>query len=251
MIDAHAHLNLKAADPWMDYEDRMARDGIDQSVLILNTPREQQLVLDRGQQFCRKDKVRLAACLDHHQPNSLAFVHTVRDRGIPLTIGKLHPRITDIRREDFSTLASLLEQADFKTVIIDCFVYGHHMENHVGMELGIYLAQYFPDVDFVLAHGGGCRLLETMLCTRTLSNIYYDYSLSCCYLWNTSVWQDMVQMLKFNSHRVMFGSDYPDFTPAQAKEKTLLLAKQADLTPEQTEKLLDKNAYSLYWEAKK
>lgn len=247
MIDAHAHLNLKTAAPWADFKERMIRDGVDGSVLILNTPEEQQLALEQGQKLCEEGRVRFAACLDHRQPDPLAFVHTVREKRIPLTIGKLHPRVTDIRREEFSALVPLLERADFKTVIVDCFVYGHQIENHVGMELGIYLAQRFPEINFVLAHSGGCRLLETMLCTRTLSNIYYDYSLSCCYLWNTSIWQDMVQMLKFNSHRIMFGSDYPDFTPAQAKEKILLLAKQAELTPEQTERVLDKNAYALYW----
>lgn len=249
MIDAHTHLNFKASDPWSDYEKTMRRDNIDRSVLILNTlPTEgAQLTLNHIWRLCQEDKVRLAAILNYRQPDPLAFVRLARDAGIPLTIGKLHPRITNICRKDFPALVEQLLQAMFKTIIIDCFVYGHHIENHIGMELAIYLAQQFPQVNFVLAHAGGCRLLETMLCTRTLANLYYDYSLSCCYFENTSVWLDMVHMLKFNSNRVMFGSDYPDFTPSQAKDKMLLLAHQANLSREQMQLVMGETAQALYW----
>lgn len=247
IIDAHSHLNLMEENPCCDYFRSQKEGGIDKSVLILNTPKEANLVLENLWKFREQGSIQLAIGMDIHAQDPLFFIGKLRKEGMRIHIGKLHPRKTDIRLSDFERVSKILANSKLDTLIIDCFVYGHQLENHIGVELGIRLAQQFPWMNFVLAHAGGCRLLESMLCTRTLKNIYYDYSLSCCYLYDTSVRIDMVHMMRFNTSRIMFGSDVPDFSPTQAKEKMLCLVREAGLTQEQADMVLGMNAQRLYW----
>ena len=245
-FDAHMQFSLNASNPRQDLCDRMAQSGITKAMLILNRAEEKQL-FEQDFSFFQKhsDQFRIAAILNVRDDSPLAFFENCARSGMPLFV-KLHPRITDIQRADFPLICDYLALLQCRTVIIDCFAYGHHLENHIGMELGIELAQRFPQTNFVLAHAGGSRLLECMLCTRTLPNIFYDISLSCCYLYGASTHADMVQLLKFNASRTLFGSDYPDFLPAKAVENGLALADEAGLNDIQKAALFRENAERLY-----
>lgn len=246
IFDAHMHFKLDASNPRQDLCDKMAQSGITKAMLILNRAEEKQLFKQNFSFFQQhSDQFRIAATLNVRDDSPLAFFESLTQTGISL-FAKLHPRITDIQRANFPLICEYLPLLQCRTVIIDCFNYGHHLENHIGMELGIELAQRFPKINFVLAHAGGSRLLECMLCTRTLPNIFYDISLSCCYLYGASIHADMVQLLKFNSSRTLFGSDYPDFVPAKAIENGLALANEAGLNDIQKAALFRENAERLY-----
>lgn len=69
----------------------------------------------------------------------------------------------------------------FRTVLVDHWIFGPHIENHIGTELSIHLAKELPDKWIVIAHSGGFKLIETMLLTRTIKNIFYDLSLTQLY----------------------------------------------------------------------
>lgn len=51
-----------------------------------------------------------------------------------------------------------------------------------------------------------------MLLTRPLKNIYYDLSLTQLYFKGASLDLDIDYFVKWTSDRVLFGSDYPDFS---------------------------------------
>jgi predicted TIM-barrel fold metal-dependent hydrolase len=101
-----------------------------------------------------------------------------------------------------------------------------------------------------MAHSGGIHLLQTMLYTRSVKNIFYDISFTCNYLYTTSVKQDMVHFLKYTANRVMFGSDYPDFTVHEAAKTVLELAGLAFLSEDQKERIFYQNAADMYFGGK-
>lgn len=249
VIDAHMHFNLNTQDPLLDLIDHMNRNCIQKSLVILNSEKElnyydyliQQKKLDnieKSFEFAFGLNFR-----DYAQINHIVNELSNFSKGIY----KLHPRITDIRKEDFKSVYLLLKKICANVVLIDCFGYGHQLENHIGIELGVYLADKLPGIKFVLCHSGGENILKCILYTRTLPNIYYDISLTCTYLRYSSVHNDIINMLKYNNARVMFGSDYPDFTPQDAIMALEDLCAEAGLKQEKTQNIFFMNAQELYF----
>ena len=131
-------------------------------------------------------------------------------------------------------------------ITVDCFIYGPQLDNHVGVELAIYLAEKLPEHTIVLAHAGGCELLKTMLLTRSVDNIYYDLSLTCNYLEHTSVYPDMVNALHYWGDQFMYGTDYPDMPFEESQRVMEKMCAEAGLPESKIEKIFYGNAISIY-----
>ncbi len=247
LFDAHVHFNRKAKDPIRDFEAHFSRNNLTHAVLILNTKEEIALFEENHQELrdFAGDRIVAAGIFDTGGPVCGSQYARWRDWGFRTCI-KLHPRISNLTKGDFGPLAEKLAETEESPIIIDCFGYGHHLENHIGVELGIFLAERFPERTVVLAHAGGHRALECMLYTRTLKNIGYDLALSCNYLSGTSVWADLAHLVKFNPAKVMFGSDYPDFSQEAALEGSRRLCAEAGLDEEKQNLFFFENARKVY-----
>lgn len=246
IFDAHMHFPIASSEPLKDLCNAMNRNGITQAMVILNGQEEKHLFEKNSDFFLSyTDTFCAASSLDLNEPYPFLFLENWISKGFHMFI-KLHPRLSNIQKSNFREIHKMLSYLYCSTVIIDCFFYGHHLENHIGIELGIYLAEKLPKTNFVLAHAGGFRMLECMLYTRTLPNIYYDISLSCNYLYGASTHIDMIQLLKFNSHRTMYGSDYPDFLPSSAIDNVKALSKGANLSDKQMDAIFRTNAQNVY-----
>lgn len=246
IFDSHMHLNLSEDNPVGELLSQMESSGIDQAVLILNRREEDALLRKYAHmQGQLNKKLSLAIWADYHENSHFLAAEFWRAKGFSVYT-KLHPRISGITVNDFPSICSMLQNDLSKTIIIDCFGYGHHIEHHTGIELGIVLAQTFPEKHIVLAHAGGEQLLKCMLYTRTLPNIYYDISLTCNYLFHSSVHADMVQLLRYNASRVMYGSDYPDFLPDSAIKNVMSLCLEAGLNAEEIQRIFEENARKIY-----
>jgi len=240
-IDAHMHFNHKADDPVSDLLMQISSCNLSGCVLILNTDIDKMLY-HRNQQAINDNYTTIwVSYLLDIMKNDIQ-----QDEWIGASYIKIHPRLSRITTSDFCAYADALKSIPAQVVTIDCFTYGHELSHHVSMEMTIFLAERFPRVKFIIAHGGGVDLLKCILITKTLPNIYYDLSLTCNYLWDSSVRLDMVQMVKFHANRVLFGSDYPDFTPTQAIERINNLCDMADLAIHDRQLILRENALLLY-----
>lgn len=245
-FDSHVHFNHHEKSPYQDLKDKLSKSNISKCLLILNTERDEEIFWYNFERI-KDDGVisSVAAYLDVKNDDSLQFFEKCGSIGIKACI-KLHPRISRITVNEFDSIIKKIHKIDLETIIVDNFIYGPQLENHIGTELAVTLAEEFSEKKIVLAHAGGCDMLRTMLITRPLSNIYYDYSLTCNYLENTSVRMDMVNGLRFYKKRIMFGTDYPDFQFSESCRAMEALCKEAGLSEEETTEIFWGNACKIY-----
>ena len=109
------------------------------------------------------------------------------------------------------------------------------------------LARQHRDRPFVIAHCGGYEILKYFFHLRPLPNIYYDLSFSLQYLRDSSLYTDLVKLIKYtDKSKVMFGSDYPLADPNLQLEILLGVFDELKLSTQEREKILFRNAESLF-----
>lgn len=251
IFDAHIHFNIpeKIVDcdslqVYDDLQNTLKQANVDNCLLIINSDKERSVyaqIIQKGIKF----PYYTASCIDFKNQNSISFYEKFLFAFGSKNI-KIHPRLSNLSVSEITNIIWKLKNVEFENVIVDAFGYGHSIKNHIGIELAIEIASAYPDKKVIIAHSGGERLLECFLYTRDLSNIYYDISLTCTYLKGTHVEQDLIHMMKYNSSKIVFGSDYPDFTPEEALNSILDMCNMADLNEEQVQNILYNNALSIY-----
>jgi predicted TIM-barrel fold metal-dependent hydrolase len=237
IFDSHIHFNMKVNDPINDFKEQV--DKLEGFILILNNEKE-KILFEENLLNTFKKLFPLSAIAINYELANTDFIEKISDFKIKMGI-KLHPRLSKITVDKFETVVHILEKIKFDFIVIDCFYYGSSLETHTNLELSIFIAKYFKDKKILLAHGGGHKVLEYMLYTRDLKNVYYDFSLSSNYLQNTSARIDIVNFIKFNSLKVFFGSDYPDFTVSNSIDIYNQLMIEAKLDEEQKKRIYYSN----------
>ena len=213
VYDAHIHIPVKYENPYNRLMDECHKSRLEGGLLIINTKDEADIFwkhyrdLKDGELGFIPD---IAWILNVHSRDWKSPFDKLSDLNQKYAV-KIHPRISNITRDDFDKVLDCVKQIETENVIIDNWIYGPSIENHIGTELTIYLAERLTDKRIVMAHSGGVRILETMLLTRPISNLWYDLAETCQYFPNTSVYMDMLHFIKYTNNRIMFGSDYPDF----------------------------------------
>ena len=239
IFDAHIHFDRGSVVRIRELLDCHIIDG---AVVILNKA-EDFAAFEKNKDELPSGRVRYAAIVDAHAENPLEFIDRWKSFDMAL---KLHPRINRITKKDIPYMCSLVEKASTDVIIIDCMGYGHQYNNHIGLELGIEIALAFPHKKIVFAHAGGERLMECFLYTRTLDNAYYDISLVSTYFSGTHVYDDLCHFIRYNTERIMFGSDYPDFDPEYCIAAVKELCAGAGLSKKETKKIFYDNAIRIY-----
>lgn len=247
VIDAHVHLDMNSKNPFEYIETALINNKFIGCVLILNTQEEKDCFIDNYSIFCKyKNSIHIAAALDiHHINECIKFYNFLLDHNIDYSV-KLHSRMHNITKNDFNEVYENLKMLNFKSIIVDAFYYGSNLETHIMLELGIYLAKKFPNIYIILAHFGGYKILETMLCTRELKNVFYDTSFTQNYLFETSVLSDIKCCIKFSSNRIMFGSDSPSFSFDEAYNISKQMIADANLDNEGINSFYYKTATKIY-----
>ena len=90
-------------------------------------------------------------------------------------------------------------------------------------------------------------MLECQMLTRWIPNIAYDLSLSSSYLIGTSIRFDMVNLIRYTSNRIMFGSDYPSISFMSAIQNFKTLCEESEVDQLQIASMFYDNANSLYF----
>ncbi|WP_198022594.1 amidohydrolase family protein [Anaerovibrio sp. RM50] len=246
MIDAHTHFNLEVDDPTNEYIKTLHEAGIDEAVLILNSPEEMEIFWENEDKLMAQLKsIHIVFLFDvKHRTFFDKSARMAEKKKLEYSI-KLHPRLTNITKNDFDAIAKYIGEYSFRNIVIDSFLYGSNLESFCYIDLAIFMARKYPEHNVVMAHLGGIKVLETMLCTREVKNIFYDCAFSINYLKGTSIWMDLKHCIVHSGNRVMFGSDMPSFHPKEAEKilKYLLDEQKLDLF----ECLFEKNAREIYF----
>lgn len=205
---------MKDSDPIGRLRREIDENNVKGFVLILNSMDEEEVYL-RNISLFSKYNHKVALLLDVHSGYFLNGFKKLDEKGIRYIV-KIHPRIGRITKNDFDMVKGRLDSLSYQTIIVDDWIFGCQTDCHTGTGLAIYLARSLPEKNVVVAHAGGYKIIETMLFTRPVQNIYYDLSLTQLYFQGASIELDLDYFIKWTSKRILFGSDYPDFGICEA-----------------------------------
>ncbi len=244
IVDAHSHLPKDGKIKTL--LNNMDKLNVQKNILVINTQKEFELFKENIDDLkANLKRFGILIGLDYNNPLYLNNLEYLKQNSIKYGI-KLHSRYMNITEKDFINVFEAVKKSNTDIILVDCFPFGPNYKTHIGIELGIELAQAFKDKKIVLAHSGGIDILRCMLLTRSLSNVYYDLSLTVPYLFNTSIHNDIIHFIKYTSNRIMYGSDYPDFSIEDSKEKFYTLFKEMELDDNKVMQIMYKNALDIY-----
>lgn len=249
IIDAHLHIDVRLENPVRQLLSEIDNEKINNGVLIVNTDEECRCILKEKELLISNSRIKLVAGLNIHSDNPYNILNSLSDFNSLCGI-KLHPILYSYTKVDFEqildSISRIEDNKQIKVIVIDTLFNNEHIENHVGIELGIIVAKKNPNRRIILAHTGSTRLLECCAFTRKIPNIFYDLSFVSTYFNHTSVRIDMINYLKYTSDRMMFGSDYPSFNIAGAKQALIEICEEAMLGEKQIDNVFSKTASKVY-----
>ena len=245
MIDGHIHFPVNSANPYKDFCAELLRGGVYQFLLILNTQKEKEIFINHIDELKNNYDFGIAIGLDIHNSCCIDEYNIFRAKGCSCSV-KLHPRIAKITKQDFTLVYKIVSQLDCKAIIVDDWLFGPQIENHIGTELAIFLAKKLPHKRIVIAHSGGIRILETMMLTRNVDNIFYDLALTCKYFDDTSLSIDIEHFIRYTSKRIVFGSDYPDFSISESYQALRKHCERAKVALDDIEHIFNELGKDLY-----
>ena len=245
IVDAHIHLNLKDGSPVSSLLYQMDSHGIGKAMLILNLKEEYDAFINDVDSYkSNQDRFWIASGINIHDKSSFSRFDDLRQMGFEPKV-KIHPRLFKIKKEDIDVTVNAIAQYDTQ-IIIDTLYYGHEIEYHNGIELGVAVGLRYPERKVVMAHSGSVEFLKCMMATRYLPNVCYDYSFIQTFFQHTSLRLDMVDFLRRTANRIMFGSDYPSFQLDNALNNIQSLSDEAGLNDEQIGMVMGLNAERIY-----
>ena len=157
---------------------------------------------------------------------------------------KLHPRLHNFNLKEKATIELLKEINKLNIpVIIDAFPDGTSLMRKFDLLEYAYIANKFPNINFLWAHMGGLKVLECMLLAKRLKNVFLDISYSLLYFRESSIERDFIyamKSMKFN--KVFYGSDYPDREFEETFESIIKVLENYSITVNETKKLFESNA---------
>jgi len=144
---------------------------------------------------------------------------------------KLHPRIGNFNLSD-SILPYVIEKAnELQLVVLLCTYFYDDQELSLNntMDNIRRLLVKVPKQRTVLLHGGTVKLLEMMEVVRSFPNVLLDLSFTLCRYEKSSIDIDIQYLFKNFDQRICVGSDSPQFSQGQLRERFDFFAKEVSL----------------------
>lgn len=166
-------------------------------------------------------------------------------RDSPFRVLKLHPRLNRYDPLDSRCLAVLEDLASWKRRIpvwLDgLFHYRGGKLSKPLVETVHEIVGRFPNVDFVLLHGGGSWMPQIAQAVRDCSNAFIDLSLTLYRHGegSGSLWLDMRHLLGVFDRRMVTGSDFPEVAVPAALDCFRRLS--AGVAPDKSANVLGNN----------
>jgi len=218
IIDAHTHIfesghggpfDLPASAD--DLVRAMDAAGVDLSIVI---PLPEMAGNDFVYQQCRRfpDRLRPIYTPEFDRPEGpLPAMQRFFETAAAVAL-KIHPRRQRVSVKEERVQEVLSWAAGRRIpVLFDCFPYGETLDDPATHPLAYPpVAAKMPDLQIILAHAGGLRLMEAFLATKTNPNIALEVSLTPVYFRWSSLVQDCAFLCRrVPPGRVIYGSDFP------------------------------------------
>lgn len=244
--DAHMHFDLESDNPIEDLKEYIRKFHIQRGILILNTRRELELFQEYFEGVEEyQDILRVVVGINKNEDYIREGYELCKRLG-QLYMVKLHPRLYGITEETEDWYMNILEEKRPDVIVIDDFFYGDWNKPDYVMQFITRVAQKFQESKIVVAHSGGVDLLRHVMFTKVHKNVFYDLSLTCNYLKETTAVLNIPWELKYLPKRVMLGSDYPDYTIGSSYKICKDLLEGGDIDKDVQEQFFCRTLYDVY-----
>ena len=246
IFDAHMHLNIQSENIIADFTKQVEFNGLIGANIILNSADEKRIFIEKHEEIIKSlESFVISVCFDWRTKTDDVLIETLKSKKYKMAI-KLHPRLQNITLKDFEDIGKNINGTDIDVLVIDTFINGHLLQNHIGVELAIFLASEFPKKKIIVAHMGGHRALECVMLTKTLDNVYHDISYSINFFEDTSIAKDIRFICKKYNKRVLFGSDYPYYSVSDSLSCIKRCFDKVDLSESEKNNILYANAINVF-----
>lgn len=170
-------------------------------------------------------------------------VARLRDEGFAGV--KLHPRMHDYDATSWQTKAALNAAGDVGVPAFLCTLFrrpGHASVN--AADTVDALVNAAPGTKIVLLHGGGTELLDLFELVRMHSNLLLDLSFTLLRYRGSSLDADIRFAVEHLDQRLVVGSDFPDYSPAEAFPHFVELTE--DQEPAKVQRTIHDNLHALF-----
>jgi predicted TIM-barrel fold metal-dependent hydrolase len=154
---------------------------------------------------------------------------------------KLHPRISAFNLQH-PLLIPLIKKANELQLSVLLCTYFYNKSIDANLNSVDKLSDLLFELDgakVILMHGGTVRLLEAIEIVRSYDNVLLDLSFTLCKYKGSSLDLDIQFAFDSYDRRICIGSDFPDFSIADLRERFNFFSKR--LTPEKTENIAFRN----------
>jgi predicted TIM-barrel fold metal-dependent hydrolase len=86
----------------------------------------------------------------------------------------------------------------------------------------------YPNITFVLEHGGGVQIMDVAEAIRHCQNAFLDFSYTAYRYSETRIWEDLEWLARHFDRRITYGSDFPEVPLAEASRLFLRLTDGLD-----------------------
>lgn len=170
-------------------------------------------------------------------------VREVRNQGFAGI--KLHPRLHDYDAVSPGCLAALREAGENGLPAFVCSLFRRRAVATLNAADTVdRLAKAAPETTMVLLHGGGTEVLNLFELVRMHAHLRLDLSFTLLRYAGSSLDADMRFLVEHLDERLVVGSDYPDYSPAQAFPRFFELTR--DLPREKVRRVAHDNLHELF-----
>ena len=154
---------------------------------------------------------------------------------------KLHPRrgCFDFAHPGLPRAIQAAHDAGMFSMLCTYFPSADAASRNCGVESLQRLLFEVPEARLMLMHSGGVQLLEVVEMTRPFKQVLLDLSFTLCEYAGSSIDLDLKFAMRRHAHRVCLGSDSPEYTPLDTRQRFEELS--ADLPVEKREKVAWRN----------
>lgn len=188
--------------------------------------------------FCSVDPLRDSGALEKLE----RYAGDMHMRGL-----KLHPRHQRFSPADPGIVPVVVRAAELGLPVAICGSQWKHapLEHQLPMNIDA-LCKRVPQAKIIICHSGGFKFMDAFVVAVANENVYLETSISLNYFAGTPFEEQfMFTLKKIGAHRVVYGSDHPEFPLKACYAKSVEIFDRHGFSESDRAKIFGENILSL------
>lgn len=148
---------------------------------------------------------------------------------------KIHPRLSKVHYLDPTIVAAVQYAAELNLLVLVCTYYfsGEQLSAENDSKALHQFLIHSPKTNIILLHGGVTQLLHVAEIAKQFPHVLLDLSYVLCKFEGSSLDLDIQYLFKHQDRRICIGSDSPEYSHTQMRERFEFFAKDISLVKKQ------------------